>query len=408
MPQFRRAEKIILAGPKLVSAQKHLDKIRGYVAEDSGVRTVHTYHPADACDHGPVGDDDDFEDDADDDFGASEKDGGVTRWSNYRQWFLLDCAKIAAPLHPKLPVTRIYPNEEVLVSWLRRPRTFLYADIECDPESKTLWCIGLADDVDDTVISVPIYRWDRNALYRLSTLMPELYYAMHRAIQVYHNAAFDLSFLFMEYAFPISLVVNDTMCMHHRCYPELEKSLGHVGSLWVNEQWHKDTGGTWAPANKSQYDTLLSYNARDIILMKGCHRAILKLGPAESIRKVNRNAENYLQMGLTGLKVDVLARIRKRKQLTERLTQYARILTMLIGHPVNCGSAKQLARYLYIERCYDVISRTDSGNPATDSKTLYRLLAKRENVALTVILKIKKDEKALSMLNAVLHERKYL
>lgn len=411
-PMFRTAKRIIMAGPRCAEqfGNAHLDKLRGYVQVDGDVRTVFTYHPSDALDHGPMQyKEAEGEIDVEtDDYGSTEKDGGVTKWSNFRQWFLLDIKKLlAASLPAPVVFERLYPSQDALLAWLRRPRKYLYADIECDPKTKTLWCIGVADDVDNTAISISIYRWDLKAIFDLKKVMFEFWKATTKCLQVYHNAAFDLAFLFIEYKFPINLKIEDTMCMHHRCYPELEKSLGHVGGLWTNEKWHKDTGGTWSPKFKRQYDNLLAYNVRDVVLMKAAHVAMHLHGPAGSIAKVNRNAGNYLRIGLTGIPIDRIKQIKHRARLELMLVQFRRVLTILVGYPLNCGSGQQLVNYLYVQKGYEVSARTDSGAPATDAKTLYALLAKYDNPALTVILRIKKDEKALAMMGFELIERKY-
>jgi len=65
----------------------------------------------------------------------------------------------------------------------------------------------------------------------------------------------------------------------------------------------------------------------------------------------------------------------------------------------NPNSGKQVAEWLYTGLGYPITETTDSGAPATDATTLYKLLADHpKNVALQVLLEIKETAKRYSSL----------
>lgn len=57
---------------------------------------------------------------------------------------------------------------------------------------------------------------------------------LHPAPKVFQNGMYDLQYLLRE-AFPLKNVLEDTMLLHHSMYPELQKGLGFLGSLYTNE-----------------------------------------------------------------------------------------------------------------------------------------------------------------------------
>ena len=52
--------------------------------------------------------------------------------------------------------------------------------------------------------------------------------------KVFQNGLYDMQYLLRE-AFKLSSVDEDTMLLHHSMYPELQKGLGFLGSLYTNE-----------------------------------------------------------------------------------------------------------------------------------------------------------------------------
>ena len=56
-----------------------------------------------------------------------------------------------------------------------------------------------------------------------------------RVPKVTQNGLFDVNFLWSRYGIPVTDWAEDTMLLHHALYPESEKGLGFLGSVYTNE-----------------------------------------------------------------------------------------------------------------------------------------------------------------------------
>lgn len=52
--------------------------------------------------------------------------------------------------------------------------------------------------------------------------------------KIFQNGLFDLQYI-LEMAIPVANAAEDTMLLHHALYPELQKGLGFLGSIYSNE-----------------------------------------------------------------------------------------------------------------------------------------------------------------------------
>lgn len=149
---------------------------------------------------------------------------------------------------------------ESLSPQLVRPRRFIYlepsiADIEwfyetyiakaeivsADIETKqgTITEIGFAPQWDRALV-IPFYSHSKNTNY-WST--PSEEFAAWKWVQricaekrlVGQNFSYDLQYLWDKNHIPTVKVEDDTMILHHAMYPEMEKSLGFLGSIYTDE-----------------------------------------------------------------------------------------------------------------------------------------------------------------------------
>lgn len=63
--------------------------------------------------------------------------------------------------------------------------------------------------------------------------------------KTFQNGMYDIAFLWRAYGIKVMNAEHDTMLLHHALYPESEKSLGYLGSIYTDE-------GSWKRMNKSQ------------------------------------------------------------------------------------------------------------------------------------------------------------
>jgi hypothetical protein len=104
---------------------------------------------------------------------------------------------------------------------------FMYFDIETDWEEQNLLCFAFSFDGLE-IYSIPVldyeYKW---AYINLPQVMRALAIAIKDNTVVAHNgAAFDFFVLAHKYRIPINKTY-DTMLAMHRCFPDVERSLGH-------------------------------------------------------------------------------------------------------------------------------------------------------------------------------------
>lgn len=116
--------------------------------------------------------------------------------------------------------------------------SIISADIETAGDQIT--CIGFAPSVDVALV-VPFVDNRRGGNYWpdfeselrawdfvrrvLSSRIPKLF----------QNGLYDMHFLWRRYGIPTVNAAEDTMLLHHAIYPELEKGLGFLGSVYTNE-----------------------------------------------------------------------------------------------------------------------------------------------------------------------------
>lgn len=393
-----RATHIVLCGDAAARLANVSLNNRGLIVLYHNLPTVYTFHPLDCIDIQDYESDDDT-DDADDAAGDS-KDAAPTRRPNFRFWFRADVAKLLAPRRAVPP----FINHAIDIASLPlpNPESYLYLDIETHPSSSTIQCLSIALD-NGPVYSQTVYNYRGDLVCAGARLARWLVRAFARATVVAHNAAFDTMFLAHYHGIRPPNRIHDTMLMWHRLFPEADKSIAHVISYFTNEPYHKDQSGTFYPRNVHQQNQLLRYNARDVYTLRLIHRAMLaRWNP--SMEQVTTSQPDYLFAGYRGFSLAHARREWHKQNLASQMAGFERILRILTGRAdLNPRSNKQIGEYLYDSAAglaYECRSRTDSGAPAVDTATIYKLLiAHPRNIALTTLLHYRKVSKQLSMLD---------
>ena len=389
---------IVLTGQPSLNAfvRDHtLDQHRGYVWRNTLTKHIATYWPQDCVDLKDYESHAEADDDAE--AGSNAKDGGKTARANYRFWFKRDCEKLFKTPKPIDFVQHHLPNLQIAQILRNNVGHTLYFDLESNPANH-ITCFSFAFD-DSPVFSAAIYFRDALVDGGLQA-MAALARAFSRNKVVIHNAGFDLPFLALFHNIPFFPDIEDTMLMNHRIWPEAEKSLAHAITLWLNEPYHKDTGGTWNPQTASQLHRLLQYNAKDVATLRAIHRAQWAYvnssgdsGLRDSVLQVNSSIYPYLYTSLHGFPINGL---KLGHYLTNRrkvMAFWQRVVSIAVGYDLNPGSSQQVADYLVNRMNYEVLSRTESGAPQVDESTLYRYLIKYSNPVIRFILKYKRAAK---------------
>jgi DNA polymerase len=120
------------------------------------------------------------------------------------------------------------------------PSSELSIDIETAGDQIT--CIGFAPSVDRAIV-VPFFDYGKSHKNYWPTLEDELkawawvrrMCEQYKPTMVGQNILYDINFLWTKYGIRIPHLSDDSMLLHHALQPEMEKSLGFLGSVYTNE-----------------------------------------------------------------------------------------------------------------------------------------------------------------------------
>jgi hypothetical protein len=414
----------------------NLGAMRGSLLSHKGIPCIATFLPQDAVDlknyekeNNPYAtdysSDDNFSQGEDEDEGDT-KAFGKTKRANYAFWIRADVSKAKKILAGYVPerlsqVYKIFPNAEEVIEVLTKTKNqFLWFDIETDYEEQNLQCFAFSFD-GVTVYAVPIldfnYKWAYTSVH---FIMRALAIAIRDNTLVAHNGAnFDFFVLAHKYHIPI-VKTFDTMIAHHRCFPDIEKSLGHGVSYWTWEKFHKDEDSKGYRTHE-QMMARLKYCAKDVYTMYLVHQAITKYaktipGLETSINAAMTYIRPYLTSTLQGIKVNetkVAAMIDENDRL---MMQYNRMIELLIGSQglkdcrsvikgkakLFAGSNTQCCEYFHNLLGYTVVLRSKQTNkPSLGKKSLYKLALKYENPVITLVCAYRAVQKETSRLRFI-------
>ena len=339
-------------------------------------------------------------DEEDDEESSTEKDHGKTRRENWKFWLMKDTIKAIRLLKGSKeydatfePEYRIYPNlKEACLLLLNTKNETLYIDIETD-SNRSISCVGFNFSGSNVVYVVPFRRYDYVRAYdNLHWFLYALAVSFRQNIVVAHNGAgFDFLVFALKYSIGIGRNVHDTMLIQARCFPGVEKSLGHSISMWTNEPYHKDDG-VFMPNNSSQDMALWTYNGRDVYTMRLVHERQIRYaktqpGLEDSVAQVNRSIRPYIINTMMGIRYNE----EKRQSIVHYndrcMNQYLRCIRVLAGRDVLPSSNKQCVQYFHEELGLPVAGFTGTGSPSLDEKNMLKLKLKvPDNVAIDVFL----------------------
>lgn len=397
-----------------------LGELRGSVFHYNNIPAIASFFPQDAADSrayeqqlNPLSKDYFVDGEGDDDSETfdSVKRHGATKRGNYAFWLRADCrkvktiltngGKIPSPEFPQ-PQYKVYSSVDDICNALNKEEgKFLYFDIETDYEEHNLQCFSFTFD-GRVVYSVPIldhnYKWAYSGVHYI---MRSLAVALSRNTVVAHNgAAFDFFVLANKYRIPVTKCY-DTMLAMHRCYPDIEKSLGHCTSLWTWEKFHKDEDSQGYMTH-DQMMARLRYCGKDVYTMFLIHQAITKYartipGLEHSIQTAMDSIRPYLLTTLQGIKVDAELVQKSASENDRLMEQYDRIIKWFVGTSAVseiqskpsflAGSNKQCCKYFHDLLGYPVVARSmKTQEPSLAKKAMFKLALKHDNPVIQLVL----------------------
>jgi len=351
--------------------------------------------------------------------GSEKRRHGVTSRSNWRFWLKADCAKLfrilandgKVPARPFEPKYRIWPEQDEIIDRLTNTKNEeLFLDIETD-SNLSITCCGLGFSSDKIVYVLPFvdHRYNRSYSH-LPHILRALSVAIRDNTVVAHNgAAFDFFVLGHKYRLSVGWNLYDTMLAQHRCFPEIEKSLGHCTSLWTYEPFHKDES-YFNFSTPEQFNQLMRYCGKDVYTMMLIKKAIDEYartipGLTASIAQVNSSIRPYLTMLFQGVHFKEELRAAVIAENDVAMTEYIRNANILVG-PVGLtelgrknktsllASPQKLVHYFHDMLEYPIVGRSKrTGLPSLGKQNIYKLRLRVENPVLDLCLRYREAAK---------------
>jgi len=402
--------------------QNSLNEMRGSLQSINGIPAIASFFPQDAAD--PKNFEKEFNtehkvfeaEDEDDDEDSDEKTHGNTKRKNYPFWLRADTKKAkfilknGPPQVEPEPTYINFPSSAELIEVLMNTRGgFLDLDIETDYEEQNMQCFSFTVD-GKIVYNVPVLDYNYKPAY---TALPQIFRALavcikHNTLVCHNGAGFDFIVFGYKYRIPI-YNVWDTMAAMHRCFPTIEKSLGHCTSYWTWQPFHKDEDSR-GYATPDQMKQRMAYCGKDVFTMHLIRKAIMAYaktipGLEHSIDTCMKSIVPYVTTCLQGIRYDESLRQKMRAENDRLMEQYIRMINILIGlaglqEVRSCvksgkasslpGSNKQCVNYFHNILGYPVVHRSKPDkfgqrNPSLAKQAMFKLRLKHDNPVIDII-----------------------
>lgn len=329
---------------------------------------------------------------------------GKTDRANYRFWFKADIKKCLRIIknNGQIPPTYVQPNyilcpsSSTIISILGSVnKDYLDFDMETYGDDYAITCFSFSFGESNDIYVVPLYRHDYSLAYDKTTIcriLRALAIAIQRNILVAHNGSgFDYMVLAHRYRIAINKVY-DTMIAQHRCYPEIEKSLGHCTSFWTNEPFHKDENAFFFSTAENARKQLM-YCGKDVWTMKLIRMAQLAYartqpGLEDSIAQAQSSIKPYMITSLLGIKYNEVKVVEILAENDRLANQYLRCIRLLVGSELLPTSNKACVKYFHEQLGYPIQHKSKkTGKPSLAEKHLLKLRLKFNNPCIDYCLR---------------------
>lgn len=249
-------------------------------------------------------------------------------------------------------------------------------DLETDPVTKHITCVGLAWS-ESHAMCIPFVRSGGRLYWKLEEEVVIVRW-LRRLLEgrnnriIGHNYLFDMQMLVRWWGFRPALH-DDTMVAQHVCYAGMLKALDFCASVYLPAyvQWSL-TDEDWKEGVEPE--RLWVYNCRDAVktwaLWKVLDKKVEEFGLREQYAWQMRMVPALLDMMLRGIKVDMesLPEVQERlKQAKERWREWLRTV---LGHDLNVRSAQQMKRLFYEDLRVPRVKSRKTGKDSFDKEAM--------------------------------------
>lgn len=233
-----------------ITGKKGITNVRGSIFYFDGIKVIPTIHPA-----------------------------MVMRMWEYRPISILDLNRAKRESLSPLPPPKyndnfiLNPTFEHVIATLKFLETKEYVSFDIETGGEQILCLGLAWSAEEA-ICIPIC-YSGSSYWTTEeemAIIKQIRYLMTSTTVKFiaQNAQFDMVYIADKWGIEVRNLWMDTMVAFHCCYPELEKGLGFINSIYTNRPYYKDMPGTGGP------DILWHYNCLDCVVTWECAMEIRK------------------------------------------------------------------------------------------------------------------------------------
>ena len=274
-------------------------------------------------------------------------------------------------------------------------------DIETVLEILRISCIGFSHD-PLYAMSIPLFG-DHYSLTEETRLIRLINYVLRnkQIEKIAHNMTFDGHWTHWIYDIPWLGKLHDTMVGFGLLYPDLEKSLEFVASIWTDFQYWKDM---------NVIDNSL-YNCWDTVATRQCYDSMIKeLGEVNQLKVYEDVVVGVqapcLYMQMRGIAADTEGIKEQHVVISAEINEKDTLLKQLAGYDLNYNSPKQLAQYFYGLKGFPAYTNYDkksqTSHVTTDEKAMQRIARKGSKEAQLIVELRKLNKMKSTYLEAII------
>lgn len=277
---------------------------------------------------------------------------------------------------------RLAPQFEEVEDFITRLHNVKRFSLDIEVYNHQVSCFSLCSDPMD-VISIPLidteggHYWDEASEVAVWQMLAELLADPEKEI-VGQNLIFDTWFLLDRNHIFTRGAIKDTMIAHHIMYPDFEKGLGFLSSLYTMEPYYKDDKKLWDRITEDPF-TFWRYNAKDaavtLEVWNDIEADLLADDGFSSPYKQTIDLFPILTyFQLRGIRVDRDLMQRTKLRIEAELSSLYSEIENVSSYPFNPLSPKQCIEYFYNHKGIKPYISRKTGNPTCDDKALQRIV----------------------------------
>lgn len=220
---------------------------------------------------------------------------------------------------------------------------------------------------------------------------------------------FDAPFLLQQNNIYTKGFLGDTMLAQQIMYPDFNKGLDFICSIYTDEPYYKDEGKMWRGVGGDIVE-FWRYNAKDAATaLESWHvlrDEMEESGYWETYEMTARMSNPLMYMTLRGFKVDKARLEQTKKDVDNALKGKEADLERVADFPFNPGSSQQTARYFYIHKGLRPYKNAQGGI-TTDDKAMARIYRKHNMPEAKLVQEIRAMRKLKSTYMEVVLDTDY-